>query len=153
MVIQRWQSVLLLCAVICMACFTFLSLGQLQSPEYTLNFTTLGFTYEGSNAPAHYAASTWILFVISLLSAVLPFITIFLFKNLALQKRLCLIESLILVAVIIVGAVYGYHAPYEGTVSWSSLACAPFISLIAIAMAYQGISKDARLLRDSERLR
>jgi hypothetical protein len=43
MVIQRWQSVLLLVAAVAMATFSFLSLGQIQLSDYTLNFTTLGF--------------------------------------------------------------------------------------------------------------
>ena len=47
MVIQRWQSVLLLIAAVVMGCFTFMSLGQVQLPDYTCNFTTLGFDIEG----------------------------------------------------------------------------------------------------------
>ena len=47
MVIQRWQSVLLLIVAALMGSFTFLSLGQIQMPEESLNFTTLGFEIEG----------------------------------------------------------------------------------------------------------
>ena len=39
MVIQRWQSVLLLIAAVVMGCFTFMSLGQVQLPDYTCNLT------------------------------------------------------------------------------------------------------------------
>ncbi len=68
MVIQRWQSVLLLIAVIVMAAFTFMSLGQIQLPEYTLNFTTLGFYIEGeatNGAATGYVANTWLFFIVS----------------------------------------------------------------------------------------
>ena len=156
MVIQRWQSVLLLVVVVCMACFTFMSLGQVSTPGYELNFTTLGFSYEGeatNGAATGMMASTWIFFVVSLVSAIIPLITIFMFKNLKLQKTLCLVECLFIVAVIVIGACYGYDESLGAPVSWSSLAAAPFISLIADAMAYQRISADARTLRDADRLR
>lgn len=47
MVIQRWQSVFLLIVTAMMACFTFFSLGQVQMPDFSLEFTTMGFSIEG----------------------------------------------------------------------------------------------------------
>ncbi len=75
MVIQRWQSVLLLITTVMMGIFTFLSLGQIQLPEYTLNFTTLGFCIEGdatNGAQSGFVAHTWVLFILSLMSCILP---------------------------------------------------------------------------------
>ncbi len=157
MVIQRWQSVLLLCAVIMMVCFSFLSLGQIQMPEYTLNFTALGFRIEGeatAGGPAGWITYTWPLFIISLIAMILPAITIFCYKNLKLQKRLCLIELVLIVGVIGCGCVYGYRtfAP-DYSVSWSSLALAPVIAFLADLFAYQRICADARLLREADRIR
>ena len=37
---------LLVCAL--MGCFTFISLGQIQTTDFTFNFTTLGFFSEGN---------------------------------------------------------------------------------------------------------
>lgn len=84
MVIQRWQSVFLLIVAVMMACFTFFSLGQVQMPDYSLDFTTLGFTIEGEGAPgtsSGYFMHTWAFFIVSLLSFILPFIAIFMFRN------------------------------------------------------------------------
>ena len=156
MVIQRWQSVLLLIATAVMAVFSFLSLGQVQLPDCTLNFTALGFSIEGeglNNPEGGYYLSTLHFFIISILSAIIPLINIFLFKNLKLQKNLCLIEVLFLVVVIIIAGYEGYYAIPQGQVSWSSIIVAPFLALIATAMAYSRIVSDHKLLRSADRIR
>lgn len=155
MVIQRWQSVLLFIAALAMAAFTFMSLGQVQLPEYSLNFTTLGFCIEGetTGGQSGFYMQTLPFFIVSLMSAIIPLIDIFIFKNLRLQKTLCLIELLFLFATIAIGAVYGYSTFVGFSVSWSSLVIAPFLAIIAIVMAYIRISSDERLLRSADRLR
>ena len=156
MVIQRWQSVLLLIATVMMGIFTFLSLGQIQLPEYTLNFTTLGFCIEGkatNGAPSGFVAHTWVLFILSLMSCILPFINIFLFKNLPLQKRICIIEILFIVVIAAIGCYCGYCAIPEGEISWSSMIIAPLLAFVATVMAYNRINSDQRKLRSLDRLR
>lgn len=153
MVIQRWQSVLLLCAAIVMGCFSFMSLGQIQTPEVTFNFTALGLFPEGVSTSGETlpCTSTWYFFAVSILSALLPLIAIFTFKQYKLQKNLCLLTMLFLACVIAIGAILGYGGTYN--VSWTSLVCAPFIALIATIMAYQRIKADHRLLKSADRLR
>ncbi len=156
MVIQRWQSVLLLIAVIAMSLFAFLSLGQVQLPDYTLNFTTLGFSVEGELTGGDLSGmymSTWPFFIISIMCAIIPLINIFLFKNLRLQKTLCLIEILFIIAAISIGCGYGYCTFENQHVSWSSLVVAPVIALIATAMAYGRINSDQQMLRSADRIR
>lgn len=155
MVIQRWQSVLLLIAVILMALFSFMSLGQIQTTDITFNFTALGFAPEGEYPEGMQpdSVSTWYFFAVSLLSAILPLIAIFSFKKYRLQRRLCLVECLILACVIIIAAMLGYMTVDGGSVSWSSLICAPFISLIAVVMAYNRICSDHRKIASADRLR
>lgn len=155
MVIQRWQSVLLLVAAVMMGCFTFFSLGQVQLPEFSLNFTTLGFSIEGevTSGPAGYVMHSWPLFILSLMSCVLPLINIFLFRNLRQQKTLCLIEVLFIVAVTCMGAYYGYYGIENGAVSWSSLIIAPLIAFFADVFAYFRINSDKKLLESVDRFR
>lgn len=139
-----------------MGVFTFMSLGQVQLTDYTLNFSTIGFEYEGeavNGAPTGFLLHTWGFFALSLLSAVLPLINIFLFKNLQVQKRICLIEILLLIAVITTGAIYGYTGIDNGAIAWSSLVCAPFLALLADIMAFNRIIADERLLKSADRLR
>ena len=156
MVIQRWQSVILLLTVALMACFTFLSLGQVQTAQYSLNFTCLGFSIEG--IPTDGSASglmihTWFLFIVALMSIIIPFITIFMYRNLPLQKRLCLIEILFIVSAICIAGWEGYRGVEGYECQWSSLAIAPFLALILMIMAWSLINKDHKLLKSVDRIR
>lgn len=156
MIIQRWQSVLLLVAAVMMGCFTFFSLGQFQLTEYSLNFTTLGFTIEGEStggAASGYLAHTWPFFILSLLSCIIPLINIFMFKNLRQQKILCLIEILFIISVVCIGAYYGYYGIEGASVSWSSLIIAPLLAFFADIFAYYRIRSDQKLLASVDRLR
>lgn len=156
MVIQRWQSVLLAIAAVVMGLFSFLSLGQVQLPDCTLNFNALGFTIEGEQANGMINAtylSTFHFFIISLMSAIIPLINIFLFKNLLLQMRMCLIGILFLIAVIIIAGYEGYYAIPDGSVSWSSMIVAPFLALISTIMAYSRIVADNKVLKSVDRIR
>ncbi len=158
MVIQRWQSVLLLIAAVMMACFTFASLGQVQLTDYSLNFTTFGFKIEGvstDGAPSGYVMYTWPLFCVSLLATILPFINIFLFKNLPLQKMVCLIEVLFILAAVGIGCFFGYQAfADQGQyVSWSSVIIAPLLAFLADVFAYNRILSDHRRIKAADRIR
>ena len=156
MVIQRWQTVMLLITVALMACFTFLSLGQFSLPQYELNFTTIGFSVEGEStggSPIGYIDHTWFLFIVSLMATIIPFINIFLYKNLPLQKRVCLIEVLFIVSSICIAGWEGYRGVEGAYCSWSSLAMAPFLALILMVMAWTFINRDHKLLKSVDRIR
>ena len=153
MVIQRWQSVLLLAAVIMMGVFTFCSLGQVQTEDYTFNFTTSGFFQEGEGSPEYISYSTWYLLVLSATTSLLLFIDIFLFKNLQLQKRVCLVIVLFIIATCAVTAALGYGTIPSGEIGWSSVICAPIIALIAAVMAYQRMVRDHNMLKSVDRIR
>lgn len=156
MVIQRWQTVMLLLVFALMACFSFLSLGQVQTPFYTYNFTCYGFTIEGEptdGALSGVQVYTWFLFIIAVMSAVLPLINIFLYRNLTLQKRVCLIEILFILAAICIAGLEGYRGIPGYECQWSSLALAPFLSLILMIFAWGLINKDHNLLKSVDRIR
>lgn len=157
MVIQRWQSVLLLITVALMACFSFLSLGQVQTVDYTYNFTCLGFSIEGEPAgqgvPHGYQVYTWFLFIIAVMGAVLPFVNIFLYRNLPLQKRMCLVEILFILTAICIAGWEGYRGMPGYQCSWSSLAIAPFLALILSVMTWNLINRDHKLLKSVDRIR
>lgn len=156
MVIQRWQSVLLLITVALMACFSFLSLGQIQTPDYSYNFTCLGFSIEGEptdGSPAGMQIYTWFLFIVAVMSALLPLINIFLYKNLPLQKRMCLFDILFIVSAICIAGWEGYKGIPGYECQWSSLALAPFLALILMIMSWTLINRDHKLLKSVDRIR
>lgn len=156
MVIQRWQSVLLLAAAVMMGCFTFFSLGQVSTTDFTFNFSSLGFTYEG-NGPDYSNGetflSTWYFFALTLTTTILLLIDIFLYRNLPLQKKICWVNILLIIASIAVGATLGYTAIEGGTINWSSQICSPLIALIATLMAWGRIQSDHNKLRAVDRIR
>ena len=156
MVIQRWQSVLLFITVVAMAAFSFLSLGQVQLPDFTLNFTTFGFYIEGistNGSASGYYMHTFPFFIVSIISAIIPLINIFLFRNLRLQKSLCLVGILFILAAASIGCGYGYCTFADTHVSWSSLIIAPLLALIATLMAYARINSDQKMLKAVDRIR
>lgn len=146
MVIQRWQSVVLLIACAVMAFFSFGDLATVVNDLGSFTFTAMGYA-DGS---AQVAASTWYFFAISLLSAILPLIAIFRYRNLRLQKRLCSISALIMAAVAVVGFVLNMGVQQ---VSYSVLAAAPFVGIIACFVARNMISSDEKKLRAVDRFR
>lgn len=158
MVIQRWQSVLLLIAAVMMGIFSFCSLGQIQYFNDTVNITTLGLQYEGltsDGATSGYMLSTIYIFVISLVSMTVPFIAIFCYKDLRLQKRLCLLTCLLIMATCLSEALTVYYSGItaQSAPGWSSIVVAPFIALVAVLTAWRCINSDKKKLEGYDRLR
>ena len=156
MVIQRWQSVLLLLACVMMACFSFLSLGQVQAPDFTYNFTAMGFFPEGEPSPGASAGvevHTWIFFIVSIVSALLALIDIFLFRDLRKQRRVALFTMLMILATAIIGVYYGYATELGGQISWSSVIIMVPIALVAVICAYRLIGADRKKIESSTSLR
>lgn len=156
MVIQRWQSVLLLVAGVLMACFSFMTVAQVNTADFTFNLSPLGFSYAGEAtdvARQGYECHTWFFFILSIMSALLPLIAIFLFRNLSLQMRVCLVSVLFEVACCACCLAAAYSTFEGGEVSWNEVSCAPFLAICATVMAWQRISADKRLLESADRLR
>ncbi len=155
MVIQRWQSLLLLVAAAVMGCFTFCSIGQVQTSIFTFNFTSLGFYQEGipTDGVPDMMTHTWSFFILSLTSAVLLLIDIFLFKNLPLQKKVCLVSILFIIASGVTCLFLGYGVADGGMVNWSGVVTCPLIALIAAIMAWTCMQRDHNRLKAVDRIR
>lgn len=157
MVIQRWQSVMLLIAGVMMGIFSFCSLGQIQTADYTFVVTALGIAREGIATAAGEATGigTLVLFIMSLLAAILPLIDIFCFRNMALQKKVALVSALFacVAGVIAVFTASGFASDFKASVGWSTFICAPVIALIADLLAFRLITGDQKKLRAADRLR
>lgn len=141
MVIQRWQTLLLMAAVVLMALLSFTPAARLYALSSTDSYTALYLT----DAP--------VLLVIDLLVAVLLFISVFMFKNLRQQMRVTLL-SLLLMCVLIVGGAFivARNSPYV-QIEWGGavllLACAAVLTL----GAWRLMRRDRNLLRSADRLR
>ena len=131
MVIQRWQSVLLFLAAICMVLLCVLPLGGVSdngSPESLTCFKAINMLP---------------LMIVGVMSAIMFVIAIFLFKNLNLQKRVTLAACILVVASI---AILSITALWIGII-W------PILALIAAIWAYMRISADQKLLSSYDRIR
>jgi hypothetical protein len=140
--IQRIQSVWLLLAAACAATMFFFPVygGLLQN-----------------GLPANYlASSSYLLFLLAIVSAALPLITIFLFRNRPLQMKLAFLNVLLgigLMAMIYFKANEFAAANAFKSSSYKAAAALPVLAIILSIMAYRGISADQKLVKSTDRLR
>lgn len=157
MVIQRWQTVLLFIAAALMACFTFIPFGIITTEDYTFNLTGLGFYEQGipTNGEPPMVIHTWYFFMMCITTIVLLLLDIFLYKNIRLQQRVCMVAILFIVAAGCVGALLGFWSfRTDGFVLWwKTTALCPFIALFSTIFAYYRMSQDYSLLKAADRLR
>lgn len=133
MMIQRIQSLYLLAAAILMGYFSRAKLGNI-SENISINIP-----------------DNTVLMIVTILAAVLFFISIFLFKNPKKQKSAVYASMVITLASIITGAIILYSGEVCGT---PTVACScPVIAFIAAMLAVKGIKRDEKIIRDSERIR
>lgn len=158
MVIQRWQSLLLLVSAVMMGCFSFCSLAQVQTLQYTFDFTSLGFSYEGEpteGAPSGTFLATWYFFILSITTTAVYALDIFLFRNLQLQKKVCLIGILMTVASFATCAALGYNAVGDmQQIQWTSVFyVAPAFAVVSAILAWGRMQSDRNKLRAADRIR
>lgn len=157
MVIQRWQTILLFIAAAVMACFTFLPFGVISTQDVTYNLTGLGFYPQGDStiSPAPVVVHTWYFFILSITTIVLLLLDIFLYHNLRLQQRVCMVAILFIIADACVGGLLGFMAfRSDGFVlDWKTNALCPFIALIGAILALYRMKQDYSLLKSADRLR
>ena len=155
MVIQRWQSVLLFIAAALMACFSFMNIGTVTTEDYSFNFSCLGFSQAGTptDGSAPIEIHTWYFFTLSVTTLVLLLLDIFLFKNLRLQMRVCLVALLFILADMAVAGFLGYCGIEQGQISWSTNILCPMIAVFSTIFAYYRMRTDYSLLKSADRFR
>lgn len=138
MVIQRWQSVLLFFAGLAVCLFAFLPVCEIIIPDEILEFSLRGLMP---------------LLVIDMLAGLMLFISIFLYKDLRLQKRITLVS--IFLTVIVIGVTAAVIATFDGElgVVWRPACALPVGAFVLSVWAYFMIKSDERLLRSYDRIR
>lgn len=147
MVIQRIQTLYMLVALVMMAAFAFLTSFSFDvaGNEYVVG--TLATGVDGKTS------INLLMLCLNGLVVVLTAIAIFSYKNLKLQKRLCSISIILLIALLISIGVMILGATDEQNLSIDISNVLPVVSLFLLFLAYRGISRDQRILSDSDRLR
>lgn len=140
MVLQRWQSVFLLIAAIAMGVYAFSTIATTTVAGATSEVTMLGGSY------------MWGFMVVSLLCSLLAVLTIFKYRTLKPQRRLCImggaITASLLASVLIL--VNGMESD-SLTLGWSNVL--PIVAVIMDLLAYRGISNDIKILSSYDRIR
>lgn len=140
--IQRIQSLWLLLSSLCAALILFVPVFSGAAADGLVKVFSI--------------RENLILLLIVVLSIVIPFINIFLFKNRGLQKKL-IINNMIL-SVLTVATEYFSVDKFkqqfgitQGT--WEISAILPFFIILFLVFAFRGIRKDEKLLSESNRMR
>lgn len=151
--IQRVQSVYLLLVVILLIVAACMPVGTFTGTDGTPAhiFRPLGVSMADGNVQ-----STWGLFGILVLGAVVACCTIFLFHNRILQIRLTIFNSILLISYYVVFVVFlyvlkGRLGETDYCVGWPL--CLPVVCLILNYLSIRAIYRDEALVRATDRLR
>ncbi len=150
--IQRIQSVYLLLVTALLVTTMCLPLGKFVAAD---NLTIHTFNALGLTLASGEHLSTWGLFGILLLSAIVAFGTIFLFRNRMLQVRMTVFGSILLVGYYIAFAVFFFmlKSDLDATFQLGWSLCLPAVSLILNYLAFRAIYRDEVMVRAADRLR
>ena len=140
--IQRIQSIYLLLVTGLLIASMCLPVGSLIDFNGAVSvFKPLGLTMGDT------FQSTWGLFCILMLAAIVAFATIFLFKNRILQIRMTIFNSLLLV---------GYYMAFFAfffVLQFHWALCFPLIAIILNYLAIRAIGRDEAMVHAADRLR
>lgn len=154
--IQRIQTLYLLLAAICVGATLLTPLANYTDGESLVTLRAFMFADEDGVVvqPALYMG------ILLALSALVPFVTIFLFKRRMLQIRLCVAELVLLVGSQIMIGIYAYFLGYKAVkelpfsaFSIEFWAIMPIVAIIFIVLALRAIFRDELLIRSLNRIR
>lgn len=141
MVIQRWQSLLLLVASIMMCVLCASPMAQIAAAEASAAPTTV------------FVKDAPVFLVLNIVIAVLLFIAIFLFKNLKLQMRVTAMTIVLLAASAVTGGIIVYANMPDAAIIWPGAVILLVLSAVFAVFALRFMRKDHKLLRSYDRLR
>ncbi len=141
MVIQRKQSLFLLIAAILMGIYAFMPLLINARGAVILG----GMSFEGLGC---------VVFIVNCLVALLSFITIFKFKSLRFQKKLCAVNILLTIAALATVCTVSFmqqDCDLIGSLTYFNIL--PILAIVFLLLAHKGITHDQKLLKGSSRIR
>ena len=151
--IQRIQSVYLLVVTILLIMAMTMPVGQFIAADGVTAYTfkPLGVTLGEGNS-----ISTWGMFGILLLNAIIAFATIFLFRNRMLQVRMTIFNIVLLLGYYLVFGTFLYFVKEDlanTTFQLGWALCLPAICIILNYLAFRAIFSDEVMVRAADRLR
>ncbi len=148
MVLQRLQSLYLLIAAILLGIFTFTTSTTISTPENEIIVGAFASGDTQSTAP------NFVLCLLNALTVILAIITIFKYKNLKLQLKLCSICILLTIVTAISIAILSFQAMTDGSQIHVTLNnIYPALAIVFFYMARRGVAHDKKVIHDSESFR
>lgn len=150
--IQRIQSVWLLMAAITLACLCFAPLFTAITTDATYIITAKGIEKHSSDVIDH--TYNILLLASTILSALISLVNIFNYRNRTLQKRIILLNILLIVVLSFWFSQLTKQIP--GTLTSIDLGIGiglPLIAIIFNFLAIRGINHDEKLIKSADRLR
>lgn len=146
--IQRIQSVYLLLVTALLIVAVCLPMGTFIDAMGPHPFKASGVDVNGT------FQSTWGLLGLLLLSTMVAFATIFLFKNRILQIRLSVFNSLVLIGFYLAFVVFYFKLKTDlNTFKMNWSLCLPLIAVILNYLAIRAIGRDEVMVKATDRLR
>lgn len=151
--IQRIQSIYLFLVTGLLIVAMCMPVGQFVEPDGVTAHVLKPLSLQLADGSSF---STWGMFGILLLSAIITFCTIFLYRNRMLQVRMTIFVILLLIGFYAVFGVFAYmlSEDLEGTtfrMGWAL--CLPAVSMILNYLAFRAIYRDELMVRAADRLR
>lgn len=149
--LQRIQTVYLLLASICMVVSLLTNLAVFTFGGEIVNFQAMGFYMNGE-----IIFSTWGLFIIGNIAAVLSVIIVFLYKKRMLQIRLASFNLFMILGYYGLIAFYILKRNPEANSVFENVSIGmitPFIAIVLIYLAIRKIGADEALIRSLNRIR
>ena len=147
--IQRIQTIYLLLVTALLITIMCLPVCFIGADAAMYVFKPLGVEMNGT------LYSTWGVFGILLLSAIIAFATIFLFKNRMLQIRMTIFNSILLIGYYLTFLAFMFvlKKDLSATFQISWALCLPLISIILNWLAVRAIGRDEVMVKAADRLR
>lgn len=148
--IQRIQTIYLFVSAVLSVVALCMPVGHFYTDTAVSQLTVLSVI--ASDATVDY--TPWPLCALLSVSALLPFVAIFLYKTRMKQIRVTAGGSVALLLSVLAGIIYVYSlSPAYGSFTPSWTVCLPLISLICNWIAIRGIRKDEKLVRSYNTIR
>lgn len=147
--IQRIQTIYLLLVTVLLGVSIVLPIGYFLTADALYTFKPLGLQM------GEQLHLTWGLFGILLLSAVIAFCTIFLFRNRVLQIRMAVFNCILLVGYYLafLAFLFALKSDLSATYQLAWSLCLPLVALILNVLAMQAIGRDEVMVKAADRLR
>lgn len=148
--IQRIQTLWLLLATAAAASMFFLPLAYIYAgdTEMVLRFSGLYHSASGELYDTAYTIAGLIG-----ITALLSFITIFLYKRRVLQMRLCVYTAVLMVAIMALTAYYLFYKFADFEIVPEFMVFMPLVGFILLLMARRAVKRDEGLVRAIDRIR